>query len=209
MKRNQAALDKIQVVSGLWATIECALDTLKYPHISNKVKRVAHSLLENLRDFKNRALAAIGIGCDQYPGGIKGIGPGAVSMVVSEAMEKSVTDFKDVLLAFSTKKECRLSKEALLALNSAFVFKPPCNILKKDGETMPDNFEYFDSEPLQVPEYLKCFVTDPRKVTSGPALALCIGTKATREHVFLAKDGESKCLDCAFWHLMSSLLNHL
>ena len=62
---------------------------------------------------------------------------------------------------------------------------------------MPDNFEYFDLEPLQVPEYLKCFVTDPRKVTSGPALALCIGTKATREHVFLAKDGESKCLDCS------------
>jgi hypothetical protein len=103
-KRNQAALDKIQVASGLWATIECALDALKYPHDINKVKRAAHSLLENIRDFKNRALAAIGIGCDQYLGSIKGIGPGAVSMVVSEAMEKSVTDFKDVLLAFFTKK---------------------------------------------------------------------------------------------------------
>ena len=93
-KKNQAVLDKIQVALGLWATIECGLDAIKCPHDSNKVKRAAHSLLEILRDFKNWALAVIGIGCDQYSGGFKGIGPGSVSAAVSKAKEKSVSDFE-------------------------------------------------------------------------------------------------------------------
>ena len=38
-KRNQAALDKIQVASGLKTNIECGLDARKYSHDSNKVSK--------------------------------------------------------------------------------------------------------------------------------------------------------------------------
>ncbi len=142
-KKQCATLNKMEIASASWTTTvdTTCLTTIKQSGTSDGIKKAMHSFLSDMPLILDRAIAVIGFGCNQYPGGgIEGVGPAGIQQIVEN--NNGLGTFGDIMLDhFIKKKDCHLkNKDALMALAKAFVFEP-CSVMK--DETTSEELNFF------------------------------------------------------------------
>ncbi len=140
-KKQCTTLNKMEITSASWSTVDTCLTAIKQSGTSDGIKKAMYSFLSDMPHILDRAIAVIGLGCNQYLVGIKGVGPAGMQQIVEK--NKGVCTSGDIMLDhFIKNKDCRLkSKDTLLALAKAFVFEP-CSVMK--DETTSEELIFFN-----------------------------------------------------------------
>jgi len=151
-----------------------------------KISRPKFPIFQSLKDPMIRALAAVAIGCDVWPGGIKGVGVSKVFKVIQEFSEKPPKDGPAEALAAQLVK-CRSSAlidpQVLICFAKAFMYE------KSSGG-------YVHNRPTSLEEYLSDFGDEQTAITKFLPTKTCVGLGCDSQHCFLAAEGFSFCSSC-------------
>ena len=174
-------------------------DTLKEAKVTIAPSAAKYPLFDHCFSIRLRALAAIAIGCDQYPGGVPKAGPAKV-MGKIQALKRG-KDLQDdaakrqveAALASWMASEAGISVEAINTFADALTYEP--------GNVEGEDISHIHHAPSSLDSYLKEMAGDGTEVSEGLELALCPGSCCDGSSVHRFVVGETKdaltCSSCA------------
>jgi len=157
-------------------------------------------------NYMIRALICVGLGCDVYPGGVKGYGPSKMYKDVTQMSKLSLSHEERIkwlaaTLARESNKSVKnktttsnmMDEQTLLTLARAFVYEP-CN----DNSTDDGDCLYLYDKPTVLERYLCDYAPSDGTVciVDGPEITTCHGY-GHGVHKFLSAEGVYTCARCS------------
>jgi len=161
-----------------------------FQNLNHKFAQPEFPLFSGEDDPLFRALIAVVLGCNVYPGGVKGLGPSKVHDLLT-TLKKEINNNTEKLLMMITKNED--DHAALKTLAMAFCYEP-CND-ESQSDIQPI---YLYKKPASLQEYLSEYAPLDGSVSieKGPPYRICKGF-CWNKHKFLEFDGVYLCSTCA------------
>ena len=143
-------------------------------------------LFDGVHDPKVRALIAIGLGCDAFPGGVPGLGPSSLHNLL-EGCETEGAGIHHEQLAMKLcvqKRAVVKDARAILCIANSLMYE------KTNSEV-----GYMYDVPQAIELYNKAFAAPMTQVIDGPAFLECKGCSG-QAHSFLEAEGVFMCVSC-------------